>query len=107
MLVGQFISEEAFLGSILLGAIHKMCSPGKGGGVVEPKGYIYYFGDIILLLKYVQKERSSNIWVIWAYILYGYTPRTKMYKAQAKVLWNDGSKAAKAALSSRSTNVIK
>ena len=44
----------------------------KGGGVVEPKGYTYCFGDIILLLKYVQKERvGSNIWVILAYILYG------------------------------------
>ena len=64
MLVGQVISEEDLLGSILLEAIHKMCSPSKRGGVVEPKGYIYYFGDIILLLKYVQKERGSNIWVI-------------------------------------------
>ena len=29
--------------------------PGKRGGLVEPKGYIYYFGNVVLLLKYVQK----------------------------------------------------
>ena len=28
---------------------------GKRGGVAEPKPYIYYFGNIILLLKYVQE----------------------------------------------------
>ena len=27
-------------------------------GVVELKGYIYYFGDIILLLKYIQGEKG-------------------------------------------------
>ena len=37
----------------------------KGGGAVEPKGYTYCFGDIILLLKFVQRERvGSNIWII-------------------------------------------
>ena len=46
---------------------------GKRGEVVEPKGYIYYFGDIILLLKYVQEERGPKylgylgIYTLWLY----------------------------------------
>ena len=44
----------------------------RGGGGVEPKGYTYCFGDVISLLKRVQRERvGSNIWVIQVYILYG------------------------------------
>ena len=39
---------------------------GEGGGGVEgelgePKGYIYCFGDIILLLKCVQGEKVKSI----------------------------------------------
>ena len=32
-----------------------------GGGLVEPKMDIYYFGDIILLLKCVQGERVKKV----------------------------------------------
>ena len=56
MSVDYAISEETSLGSILPGAIHKVCMHIRRG-VVELKGYIYCFGNI-LLLKYVQGEKG-------------------------------------------------
>ena len=56
--------------------------PGKRGEVVEPKGYIYYFGDIVFLLKYVQEDTGLK------YL--GYFK--KIHLAQVNVMRNDSCK---------------
>ena len=45
-----------------LGAIHKVHMQEREG--ILSKVYIYYFSDVILLLKCIQGGRGSNIWLI-------------------------------------------
>ena len=48
---------------------------GKRGGVVEPKGHICYFGDIILLLKYVYtKGEGAQIFGLFKHIYFMVIP---------------------------------
>ena len=60
---GNFTSKYSVRGT----SIKYICQYGQaeGGGVEgelgEPKGYIYCFGDIILLLKCVQGEKVKSV----------------------------------------------
>ena len=61
--------------------------------MVELKGYIYCFGNIIVLLKYVQGRKGFKNFSYLSLHTFCMTPRTKRRQARAKYLQsNDGVK---------------
>ena len=58
--------------------------------MVELKGYIYCFGDIILLLKYLQGEKGVQKFGLFKFTCF--MDRPKSHQAKAKLQSNDSVK---------------